>query len=105
MVRLQSIPTEVKTIEAKKKIALKEALSLTEDLGRLVPVMVQRVVDKHEVYGSIYQYDANKFLANLAKNYAEFVQAVIYNDTSAIDLKTVDIIGVLLMIRRVMEST
>ena len=85
-------------------MAEREATELLELLDNLRPNMFERIVDKYDTYGSIHQYGYEKFLVNLAKNYGQFVEAVVYNDDIRLKVKGVDIINIVLMILKVMEE-
>jgi len=82
-------------------LAEEEVTKILEQLDELRPAMFDRLVDKYDTYGSIYQYESDKFLANLAKNYGQFVEAITYNDAIRIKVKGIDVMNVVLMLLKI----
>lgn len=79
-------------------MAESEAQEILKVLDIIRPIMYDRIVDKYDTYGSIKNYDVDKFLVNLAKNYAQFVQAAVYKDPEGLKRKAADVCNCVLMV-------
>lgn len=85
-----------KVVPGGEKVS-QDVIDIMAALEEVKPLMRSRIEEKHGTYGSYTEYDYEKFLVNLAKNYAQFIQAVVYNDKDIAKLKAADMVNVIMM--------